>query len=81
MAANDYQVGGTHYQKMAIQPWDAMESWMTPEQFEGFLRGCLIKYIARCGSKGDKLYDLQKAQHFLAKLIETVQKIDKGEVK
>ena len=62
------QVGGTHYQK-PIQPWDAMEAWMSREQFIGYLRGNAIKYLARCDDKGG-LEDLQKAQHYLAKLIE-----------
>jgi len=62
------QVGGTHYQK-TIQPWDAMEAWMSREQFIGYLRGNAIKYLARCDDKGG-LEDLQKAQHYLAKLIE-----------
>jgi hypothetical protein len=32
------QIGGDHYQKV-IQPWDAMEAWMSREQFIGYLRG------------------------------------------
>jgi hypothetical protein len=63
---NRRQVGGDHYQQLAIQPWDAMAAWMTPEQFAGFLRGNIIKYIAR--NKGG-LEDLQKAMHYLDKLI------------
>jgi len=62
------QIGGDHYQK-TIQPWDAMEAWMSREQFIGYLRGNAIKYLARCDDKGG-LEDLQKAQHYLAKLIE-----------
>lgn len=63
---NRRQVGGDHYQRLAIQPWDAMAAWMTPEQFAGFLRGNIIKYLAR--DKGG-LEDLQKAMHYLDKLI------------
>lgn len=63
------QVGGTHYTSKAVQPWDAMEAWMTPEQFSGYLRGNAIKYLARCDDKGG-IEDLQKAQHYLGKLIE-----------
>lgn len=63
---NRRQVGGDHYQRLAIQPWDAMAAWMTPEQFAGFLRGNIIKYIAR--NKGG-IEDLQKAMHYLEKLI------------
>jgi len=69
---NCQQVGGTHYQKV-IQPWDAMSAWMSREQFIGYLRGNAIKYLARCDDKGG-LEDLQKAQHYLAKLIEVESK-------
>lgn len=67
------QVGGSHYTEKSIQPWDAMESWMDREQFIGFLRGNAIKYLARCDDKGG-LEDLQKARHYLDKLIEFLEK-------
>ncbi|HBJ76224.1 MAG TPA: hypothetical protein DDY86_12285 [Syntrophaceae bacterium] len=63
------QVGGDHYRSKAIQPWDAMESWMSPEQFKGFLRGNAIKYLARCDDKGG-IEDIKKAEHYLAKILE-----------
>ena len=61
------QVGGDHYKKLKVQPWDAMEAWMTRDQFLGYLRGNVIKYVAR-----DKngLEDLEKAQHYLQVLME-----------
>lgn len=67
--ADDKQVGGKHYVSKAIQPWDAMQAWMTPEQFSGYLRGNAIKYLARCDDKGG-VEDLKKAAHYLEKLIE-----------
>jgi len=70
--ADDMQVGGSHYQK-DVSPWKAMEAWMSKEQFIGYLRGNAIKYLARCDDKGG-LEDLQKAQHYLAKLIEVESK-------
>ena len=73
MSADADQVGGLHYNKLQIQPWTAMEAWMTPEQFEGFLRGNAIKYLARAGKKGDALEDVKKAQHYLQKLIEVME--------
>lgn len=69
MAAEDTQVGGTHYASKKVQPWHAMEAWMTHDQFSGFLRGNAIKYLARCDDKGG-LEDLKKARHYLDKLIE-----------
>lgn len=64
------QIGGTHYVSKTVQPWDAMQAWMTPEQFVGFLRGNAIKYLARCDDKGG-VDDLKKARHYIDKLIET----------
>ena len=70
--ANDYQVGGGHYIKKRVQPWDAMKSWMPKEQFIGFLRGNAIKYLARIDEKGG-VEDVQKARHYIEKLIEELQ--------
>jgi hypothetical protein len=67
--ADDLQIGGDHYKNMGVQPWKAMESWLTPEQFAGFLRGNAIKYLARCDVKGG-LDDIKKARHYIDKLVE-----------
>lgn len=66
------QIGGDHYARHAIQPWDAMQQWMTPDQFAGFLRGNAIKYLARAGSKGPAREDVAKARHYLDKLLEVM---------
>jgi hypothetical protein len=66
--ADTAQVGGDHYVRMTVQPWAAMQSWMSIEEFCGFLRGNVIKYIAR--DKVDRLEDYKKARHYLDKLIE-----------
>jgi hypothetical protein len=71
MSASYYQVGGGHYKAKEVQPWDAMKAWMTPEQFEGYLRGNVIKYLARYPEKGGGI-DLLKARHYLEKLLEEV---------
>lgn len=44
----------------ASQPIEDMEALMTPEQFEGFLWGNIIKYSKRFGRKGDKILTLGK---------------------
>lgn len=69
MSADDMQVGGEHYRNKEVQPWTAMQAWMTPEQFKGFLWGNVIKYIARWQDKGG-VEDLRKARHYMDKLIE-----------
>lgn len=68
--ANNRQVAGGHYVNMNVQPWEAMEAWMSEAEFIGFLRGNVIKYMARAGSKGPALQDYRKAEHYLQKLIE-----------
>jgi hypothetical protein len=69
MSANDTQIGGDHYTSKAIQPWAAMEAWMSKEAFEGFLTGNSLKYLARWKDKGG-VDDLRKAKHYIEKLIE-----------
>ena len=69
MKAIDRQVGGDHYMNMGIQPWHALEAWLTREEFRGYLKGSAIAYLARDGRKGDD-NDIQKALHYLEKLVE-----------
>lgn len=69
--ANRKQVGGDHYMNMGVQPWKAMESWMTPEEFRGFLKGNAIKYLARSNAKGGAT-DVRKAGHYIEKLTEVM---------
>lgn len=47
-----HQVGGDHYLKMTPQPIDLLRSWLTPAEYAGFLRGNIIKYLARYKEKG-----------------------------
>lgn len=71
-SVNLQQHGGDHYVKMGVQPWQAMEAWMSPEAFVGFLRGNAIKYLARADKKGGA-EDLRKARHYIDKLLEMVE--------
>lgn len=63
IAARDSQVGGDHYQKHSIQPWDIWEEYGL-NAFEG----AVLKYLLR--RKGDRVEDLKKARHTLDRLIE-----------
>lgn len=62
--ANDRQVGGGHYKVKAIQPWD----YIAANQI-GYFEGNVIKYVSRWRDKGG-VADLEKARHYLDKLIE-----------
>lgn len=64
MKADDKQISGNHYKEMSIQPWTYVHA-----NNLGYFEGSAIKYITRWRSKGG-IADIQKAIHFLEKLIE-----------
>jgi hypothetical protein len=68
MSANARQVGGDHYKTGGEEHWD--RQWRLYGR--GYFVGCITKYIERYHEKNG-LQDLQKAQHFLEKLIELEQ--------
>ena len=69
--ASDTQVGGDHYKKLGEhQPWDVLQTWLTPEEYRGWQKGTAIVYLAREKSKGGD-QDIQKALHHLQRLTET----------
>jgi hypothetical protein len=70
MSANDNQVNGTHYKDKAIQPWDFIAG-----NDMGYLEGNVVKYVSRWRDKGG-VQDLEKARHYLDKLIEVNSKPD-----
>ena len=66
MSANDKQVGGTHYQS-SFQHWDYMA-----EKFGSiYFKGVVTKYLVRWRKKNG-VEDLQKAKHYLEKLMEVL---------
>ena len=70
--ANDYQIDGTHYLDMPVEPWDVLDTWPLPQRI-GFYRGNALKYIMRMGRKGPTDTDAKKALHYLTKLVEVLE--------
>lgn len=64
MSALGSQVGGTHYNKLKIQPIEYIHANGIP-----FAEGCVIKYVTRWREKGG-MRDLEKAKHFIELLME-----------
>lgn len=58
------QVGGSHYSKHKVQPWDYIY-----ENNLCYFTGNCVKYVSRWRDKGG-VEDLKKAIHYLEKLIE-----------
>ena len=61
------QIGGDHYAKHTIQPWDIIREYELD-----FFEGSCISYILR--RKNNRLEDLQKAAHYLEECIKNEQK-------
>ena len=70
MSANEK--GSEHYKRMAIEPWDVIDTW-PEEQRIGFYRGNLLKYTLRLGSKDAAISEAKKASHYAEKLVETLE--------
>ena len=64
-----------HYTVQTVQPIEYMEITMTPEQYEGYLLGNVIKYVSRYRGKNG-LEDLRKAKVYMAWLVDHVADID-----
>ena len=62
--ANDRQIGGSHYKGQPVEHWDFVMMHEIP-----YMEAQIIKYVMRWREKGGRK-DLEKAQHFLQKLIE-----------
>ena len=61
-SALNTQVGGDHYIKHTIRPWDIIDEYDL-----GYYGGNALKYLLR--DKGDRKEDLEKARHYIAKMI------------
>jgi len=57
-----------HYNKGSIECIDAIEAASSREEFEGYLRSNVLKYVWRFRYK-DNIKDLRKARWYLDKLI------------
>tara|TARA_R110000744_G_scaffold366765_1_gene475965 strand:- start:69 stop:467 length:399 start_codon:yes stop_codon:yes gene_type:complete len=61
MEANDYQIGGNHYNNKEYQHWD-----MVCDTGLHYLLACATKYISRWREKNG-IEDLKKPSHYLVK--------------
>jgi len=58
-----------HYTKGSIECLDAIKASMSKEQYSGYLKGAILKYIWRMDYKGKAVEDLKKAAFYLERLI------------
>ena len=61
-----------HYTRGDIECIDAIKASMSKREFEGFLKGNVMKYLWRYRYKNNPTEDLKKAQWYLNKLINNI---------
>ena len=73
---NDDVNKAEHYNKGGIECIKAIEASMSPEEYRGFLKGQVVKYVWRYQHKGTPLKDLKKARYYLDDLIRVVEEVE-----
>ncbi len=70
------KINPDHYKKKSIETIEAIKSQMTEAEFIGYLKGSIMKYIARMGIKIPTLEgareDVSKAHWFIEYLLKTL---------
>ena len=64
----------SHYTRGGIECIDAIAASMEPDEWAGFLKGQVIKYVWRYRLKGKPAEDLKKARYYLDRLIQATEK-------
>ena len=58
-----------HYTNGGIECLDAIKASMSKDQYAGYLKGAILKYLWRMDYKGNALEDIKKAHFYLERLI------------
>ena len=67
---NDTIYSPSHYTNGRIEAIDYIKDSLSKEAYEGYLEGCIKKYLHRWRYKGKPVEDLEKAEWYLCRLIE-----------
>lgn len=67
--ADDQVKAPSHYTKGGIETIDYIRAKLTPEEFVGYCKGNVIKYVSREADKGGK-QDFEKAAEYIAYAID-----------
>ena len=62
-----------HYLHGRKETIDVITDCMTNDEFHGYLKGNVLKYVSRYKFKGEPLEDLEKAQWYLNRLVKEVK--------
>lgn len=63
------KINPEHYKTGGIETIDYLKAKLSPEEYKGFLKGNVLKYLSRAEMKG-KDTDYKKAKWYMDKLAE-----------
>ena len=63
----------SHYMHGKKETIDVIRDCMENDEYHGYLKGNVLKYVSRYKFKGEPLEDLEKAQWYLNRLIKEVK--------
>ena len=66
----------SHYNQNGKETIELIKESLTEEEFSGYLRGNVLKYVCRYKHKGMPLKDLMKAKWYINRLIEETKNND-----
>ena len=66
---NDPVNNPIHYVDGGVETIDYIQAKLTPEEFRGYCRGNVLKYVSRAGKKDNGQEDLAKAAWYLTKAL------------
>lgn len=67
---NDVVKHPNHYCYGGIETIDFMRAKLSSEEFSGYCKGNVLKYVSRAGHKENEVEDLKKAQVYLGWLVD-----------
>ena len=62
-----------HYLVGGIETLDYIKAKLSGEEYRGYLKGCIIKYLSRANYKGKPLEDHRKAKFYLDELVKITE--------
>lgn len=72
LAEEDIVNNPEHYKRGGLEALDVIKAFLTPEEYRGYVKGNVIKYVLRERMKGGDL-DLGKANYYLSDLIQILE--------
>ena len=64
----------SHYKAGNIEAIDAIEASMSKDEFKGYLKGNVMKYMWSYNYKGKPVEDLKKAKWYIDRLIQEMER-------